>query len=76
MSAGGGFTAGDAVTWTGSDDDVPAGTVGKVLGYNDAGKVRVQFPAGTWAFPEGKLRAAGKFATGDAVTWTGSDDDV
>jgi hypothetical protein len=39
------FTAGDAVTWTGSDDDVPAGMIGKVLGYNDAGKVRVQFHA-------------------------------
>ena len=52
----GGFKKGDRVQWTGSDDDVPEGAVGTVVGFKGNGNVRVEFPKGTWGFPPDELR--------------------
>ena len=49
------FDIGDFVTWTGADTDVPRGHKGRVLEYTD-GRVRVNFPTGTYKFPETDLR--------------------
>lgn len=39
------------VTWTKSGDDIPPGMVGKVTSVKpESGRVKVRFPAGTWAF--------------------------
>ena len=53
----GGFKKGDRVQWTGSDDDIPEGTVGTVVGLTRDERVRVEFPKGTWGFPSAELRA-------------------
>ena len=53
------LAVGAAVTWTGADDDIPAGTVGKIVEIvGDGAERRVEFPAGTWSFPVGQLRSA------------------
>jgi hypothetical protein len=49
-----GFTIGDKVYWAGSDDDVPPGTRGEVVGFTSK-KVEIKFPKGTWNFPPGQL---------------------
>ena len=53
------LVVGAAVTWTGADDDIPAGTVGKIVAIvgNGAGR-RVEFPAGTRNFLVRQLRSA------------------
>jgi hypothetical protein len=40
---------GDAVTWSGEHELIPAGTVGKVLEIRDDGKRVVEFPGATKA---------------------------
>ena len=53
----GGFKKGDRVQWiTGSDNDIPEGTVGTVVGFKGDDKVRVEFPKGTWNFSPAQLR--------------------
>jgi hypothetical protein len=54
------FKPGEAVAWTKGDNDLPAGTIGTVVGYKKNGNVSVQFPAGMgmWAFPESEIRKA------------------
>ena len=52
----GGFKKGDRVQWTWSDDDIPEGTVGTVVGFKGEDKVRVKFPKGTWSFSPAQLR--------------------
>jgi len=48
------FSIGDRVTWTGSDNDVPSGTIGVVTSLDltrlDGLTVSVKFSAGTWPF--------------------------
>ena len=51
------FAAGDRVTWTGADADVPEGSVGVVEGFNAEGVARVNFGRRTWAFPDEQLKA-------------------
>ena len=53
----GGFKKGDRVQWTGSNDDIPEGTVGTVMKFEGDGDVRVAFPNGTWGFAPDQLRA-------------------
>jgi hypothetical protein len=53
--APGSFVQGVSVTWTGHDNDIPAGSVGEVIGYNQKG-CRVKFPNGTWTFKNEQLR--------------------
>lgn len=51
-----GLSVGNTVTWTDSDNDIPAGTMGVVRGFKDA-FVTVQFPNGTWdLLPLGLLK--------------------
>jgi len=53
-----GFKEGDQVVWYKSDDDIPRGAVGTVIGLMDpqfsklqaAGIIRVEFPKGAWTF--------------------------
>ena len=52
------LVVGVVVTWTGADDDIPAGTVGEVVEIKDDGRRLVRFPAGTWAFVPAKLVVA------------------
>jgi len=52
-----GYTIGDTAGWTGTDEDVPAGAKGKVVGFTDD-KVLVQFPKGSWAFRPTELMKA------------------
>lgn len=52
-----GFEAYDAVTWTGDHTDIPAGTVGTVLGFT-VDQVVAKFPGGEWNFkPEELIKA-------------------
>jgi hypothetical protein len=64
------FSVGDSVVWSKSDREIPPGTVGQIVGYNEAGKARVRFPTGTWCFKVTSLRpVVGKvFNPGDLVT--------
>jgi hypothetical protein len=48
--------AGQQVKWVGSDDDVPAGSIGEVLGPSYDG-VEVKFLTGTWTFKPDQLEA-------------------
>lgn len=43
------------VTWRGHDDDVPAGTIGTILGFTSGDMVKVKFPNGTWTFSAADL---------------------
>ena len=52
------YAAGDKVTWTGADVDVPEGSVGAVVGFNGEGLARVDFGRRTWAFPDEQLKPA------------------
>ena len=52
-----GFKKGDRVQWTGSDDDIPEGTVGTGVGFKGNDRVRVHFLKGTWSFKPAELRA-------------------
>ena len=53
------LVVGAAVTWTGADDDIPAGTVGKIVEIVGAGAQRVvEFPAVSDVFSVGQLRSA------------------
>ena len=48
---------GDAVTWSKVNKSLPRGTVGHVVGYKAAGKVRVRFPdKGVSVLQEADLR--------------------
>ena len=49
------FSAGDKVTWTGSDADVPPGDIGDVVGHEAGGQAIVRFSAGQWNFHERDL---------------------
>eukprot|EP00929_Paragymnodinium_shiwhaense_P044390 TRINITY_DN22785_c0_g1_i1.p1 TRINITY_DN22785_c0_g1~~TRINITY_DN22785_c0_g1_i1.p1 ORF type:complete len:318 (+),score=62.29 TRINITY_DN22785_c0_g1_i1:108-1061(+) len=49
-----GFQVGDSVKWIGSDQDVPAGSIGQVVGFNDDG-VNVQFDHGVFNFLPSEL---------------------
>eukprot|EP00928_Gymnodinium_smaydae_P061291 TRINITY_DN45406_c0_g1_i1.p1 TRINITY_DN45406_c0_g1~~TRINITY_DN45406_c0_g1_i1.p1 ORF type:complete len:521 (-),score=96.41 TRINITY_DN45406_c0_g1_i1:250-1812(-) len=49
------FTLGQKVRWASSDDDVPEGEVGEIVGGKGA-HVRVKFAKGTWAFDATMLR--------------------
>ena len=52
------LVVGAAVTWTGADDDIPAGTVGKIVEIVGAGAQRVvEFPAVSDVFSVGQLRS-------------------
>ena len=55
-----GLGPGDAVTWKGADEELPEGTVGKVLAVHDDGDVEVIFPtaAGPTTFTFGADRLA------------------
>ncbi len=69
LSEVGGFKKGDRVQWTGSDDDIPEGTVGTVVGlagdercvhgfqYRTNERVLVECQKGTWVFRPAELRA-------------------
>ena len=51
--------AGDQVTWTESDADIPAGTVGTVqvvLRTTEKGRVPVKFPRGTFDLKRSQLK--------------------
>ena len=50
------FKKGDRVQWTGSDDNIPEGTVGTVVGFKGDDKVRVEFPNVTGLFRADELR--------------------
>ena len=52
----GGFKKGDRVQWSGSDDDIPEGTVGTVVGFKDE-CVRVEFPKVTGCLPSDDVGA-------------------
>ena len=53
------MVVGAAVTWIGANDDIPAGTVGKIVEIvADGAKRRVEFPAGTKVFRVERLRSA------------------
>ena len=53
----GGFKKGDRVQWMGSDDDIPEGTVGTVVGFDFSDDtVEVEFPKVTAWFPADELR--------------------
>ncbi|CAE7453444.1 CML22 [Symbiodinium natans] len=67
---------GSFVTWSSHDDDVPKGDVGRVIGIKpDEGRLRVQFPKGTWTFKANKLKLH-HVQPGMFVHWTHSDDDI
>ena len=53
----GGFKKGDRVQWTGSDEDIPEGTVGTVVGFKGEDEVKVEFPEGLFVFEPDDLRA-------------------
>jgi len=53
------------VTWKFADDDIPAGHEGVVLSFlKDAGRVRVEFPNGTWNIKPHQLRVVEAAAPG------------
>lgn len=52
------LAVGVVVTWSGADDDIPAGTLGEVVEITDDGRRRVRFPAGTWGFVPSQLAVA------------------
>jgi hypothetical protein len=57
------FPVGCYVTWTGSDSDVPDGTVGVIGSVNaESEKASVQFPKGTWNLPLLTLQQSTKAA--------------
>lgn len=64
------------VFWKLQDKETPAHHVGLVLeDLDDRGKVKVQFPRGTWRFkPKDLIRA--QVQPHSYVQWTDSDDDV
>jgi len=49
-----GLGLGESVIWVASDEDVPPGQIGEVLGCSPAG-VLVRFPGGTWYFSPNEL---------------------
>jgi len=59
------FQKGSLVTWTSSDDDLPQGTIGKVMTWSADGKVRVRFPKGSWNFALKSLQGV----SGNSAPW-------
>jgi len=49
-----GLGLGQSVQWVASDEDVPPGQIGEVLGCSPAG-ILVRFPGGTWYFSPNEL---------------------
>lgn len=68
--------AGDRVMWVGADEDVPAGSVGEVLGVMFPGRTCVRFPSGKYNFKPEQLRPANVdslFRPGELVQWCGAE---
>eukprot|EP01046_Picozoa_sp_COSAG06_P001275 COSAG06_NODE_41_length_30044_cov_24.608382_8_plen_861_part_00 len=64
-----GLAVGAAVTWTGSNSDVPRGAIGKITEFvlADGGRARAQFPNGTWRFRLEDLRPLPTCSKGHAL---------
>jgi len=70
------FQCGMYVYWTSADDDIPKGHMGIVVDdLNDEGRVRVQFPKGTWRFKPSQMVRA-HIQPQSYVQWTSHDDDI
>ncbi|CAK9034840.1 unnamed protein product [Durusdinium trenchii] len=64
------------VQWTGSDDDIPKGEIGRVVGdLNDEGRILVQFCKGRWRFKPEEL-FLNEMQYGCFVKWSSHDEDV
>jgi len=73
------LVVGDTVTWKGSDGDLPAGTLGKIVQiYHEDGEAECRFecPTGPKTFTFVLKRLNLVLAAGDAVTWKSSDDEL
>ena len=58
------FKIGQSVTWTGSDSDVPKGTVGVIKSWKDDGlSASVTFYSGCWSFKFEQLRISSRQPT-------------
>jgi len=79
-----GFALSNLVNWTSSDGDIPAGTVGTVIGFTEE-RVRVKFLNDIWTFQPAELVKVGSVSDGtdklglrigDDVRWTAADKDI
>jgi len=73
------LSVGDFVTWKGSDDELPAGTVGKITQiHHEDGDAECLFEtaAGLKIFTFAMKRLNLVLAIGDSVVWKGSDDEL
>ena len=74
-----GYFVGETVGWQSSNKDVPQGSWGTVVGF-DEDTVEVKFASGAYLFPPNVLNRVGEeihgFRLGDSVTWTSEDEHV
>eukprot|EP00930_Biecheleria_cincta_P034393 TRINITY_DN23777_c0_g2_i1.p1 TRINITY_DN23777_c0_g2~~TRINITY_DN23777_c0_g2_i1.p1 ORF type:complete len:1282 (-),score=230.07 TRINITY_DN23777_c0_g2_i1:225-3902(-) len=66
---------GSFVYWTGSDEDIPRGSIGKVIKLEESGSLHVHWPKGTWSLKTSSLKLL-PFQKGDRVQWNSSNDDI
>jgi len=68
-----GLSLGQSVCWVASDEDVPQGQIGEVLGCSPAG-VLVRFPGGTWYFSPSELVTVSQSSSTVGMECMGNDD--